>query len=47
MLIRSFDSEVAAGWVLINSQRRDHIQPIGILHPRVRRETPRRNTIRP
>jgi hypothetical protein len=47
MPIRSFDSEVITGWVLIDSQRSDHIQSIGILHPCVRRETTRRHTIRP
>ena len=47
MLIRSFDSQVAAVRVLTNAQRSDHIQPIGILHPCVRRETLRRDTIRP
>ncbi len=47
MPIRSFDCQLDTSGVLIRSKESDHIQPIGILHPCLRREILRRDTIRP
>jgi len=44
---RSSYSQVAAGRLLIKARRSDHIQPIGIFRPYIRRGASRRDTIRP